>query len=45
MLAIWFIFTDLGITSSVPSSASGVFVQTGMTQDEGRDGNSIFSMY
>ena len=45
MLAIWFIFVNLEITSSVPSSASGISVQTDMAQDKDRDGGSIFSAY
>lgn len=39
MLAIWFIFMKLEITLTVPSSVSGVFVQTGRTQGQDRNGS------
>ena len=45
MLAVWFVFMKLEISLSVPSSVSGVFVQTDRTHGQDRNGGCIFCVY
>lgn len=45
MLAVWFIFTKLEISLSVPSTVSGVFVQTDRTHGQDRNRGTFLCVW